>query len=431
MQRIVRKLPPRHVPVARKKRVAAYARVSTGKMAALESLATQTGHYSSLIQKHGDWEYAGVFYDDGVTGTKANRPGFQRMLRACRDGNVDMIIVKSISRFARNTVTLLETTRELKQLGVDVFFEEQNLHTLSSEGEMLLTMLAACAQEESRIVSENCRWRIQRDFQHGIPCSTPVYGYRIRRGELLIVPKEAAVVRMIFAMYLAGKGKDAIARSLNAQGIPAQKAALWSDSTIEGILRNEKYRGDLLLQKTFRTDYLSKKWRRNRGELEQVLVDHNHEPIISRGTFDAVQRIMRERATHFPSNAAATRHPFSGKLVCGICEKHYKRRKNSGIAVWQCSTYLERGKAHCPARQIRESILEDAAAETLGLRKFDPSLFDEKVKEIRVHEGNRLEFVFHDGTTADIEWQAPSRRESWDEAGRQRAREYANKRWSK
>jgi len=183
MQRIVRKLPPRHVPVARKKRVAAYARVSTGKMAALESLATQTGHYSSLIQKHGDWEYAGVFYDDGVTGTKANRPGFQRMLRACRDGNVDMIIVKSISRFARNTVTLLETTRELKQLGVDVFFEEQNLHTLSSEGEMLLTMLAACAQEESRIVSENCRWWIQRDFQHGIPCSTPVYGYRIRRGE--------------------------------------------------------------------------------------------------------------------------------------------------------------------------------------------------------------------------------------------------------
>jgi len=236
---------------------------------------------------------------------------------------------------------------------------------------------------------------------------------------------------MIFAMYLAGKGKDAIARSLNAQGITAQKADLWSDSTIEGILRNEKYRGDLLLQKTFRTDYLSKKWRRNRGELEQVLVDHNHEPIISRGTFDEVQRIMRERATHFPSNAAATRHPFSGKLVCGICEKHYKRRKNSGIAVWQCSTYLERGKAHCPARQIRESILEDAAAETLGLRKFDPSLFDEKVKEIRVHEGNRLEFVFHDGTTADIEWQAPSRRESWDEAGRQRAREYANKRWSK
>ena len=195
----------RIVPIARaqkRKRVAAYARVSSGKDAMLHSLAAQVNYYSELIQRNPEWEYAGVYADEGLTGTKENRAEFQRMLRDCRDGKIDRILCKSISRFARNTVTLLETVRILKEMGISVYFEEQRIDTLSGDGELMLTILASFAQEESRSVSENCKWRVRKKFEQGISTGFRMYGYDVQNGSFTIQPEEAEVVRRIFRMYL-------------------------------------------------------------------------------------------------------------------------------------------------------------------------------------------------------------------------------------
>lgn len=205
-------------PVQRK-RVAAYARVSSGKDVMLHSLSAQISYYNDYIGNRGDWDLAGIYADAALTGTKEDRPEFQRMLADCRDGKIDMVITKSLTRFARNTVTLLATVRELKLLGVDVYFEKENLHTLSPDGELMLTLLASFAQEESRSASENQKWRIQKMFEEGRPNTGRMLGYRLVDGVLQIVPEEAEIVRMIFADFLSGMGKNAIARKLNQMGI--------------------------------------------------------------------------------------------------------------------------------------------------------------------------------------------------------------------
>jgi len=221
MDRIITKVTPSAPPLFNRLRVAAYARVSSGKDAMLQSLAAQVSYYSNLIQRRPDWEYAGVYADEGVTGTKDSRPEFQRMLADCRDGKIDMIITKSISRFARNTVTLLETVRELKLLGVDVFFEEQNIHSKSGDGELLLTILASYAQEESLSASENCKWRIRKRFENGEQVSLRfIFGYQIVKGKVEIDPEQGAVVRMIFEDYIGGLGGGKIAEKLMEMGVP-------------------------------------------------------------------------------------------------------------------------------------------------------------------------------------------------------------------
>lgn len=193
----------------KKKRVAAYARVSNGKDAMLHSLSAQVSYYSNLIQNHGDWLYAGVYSDEAKTGTKDSRAGFQSLISDCRAGKIDMVITKSISRFARNTVTLLQTVREFKAMEVDIYFEEQNIHTMSGDGELMMTILASYAQEESRSASENQKWRIKRNFEAGIPWDGTLLGYRLENGHYVIVPKEAELVRRIYNEYLSGKGYDA------------------------------------------------------------------------------------------------------------------------------------------------------------------------------------------------------------------------------
>ena len=202
-------------PTPRRKRVAAYCRVSTGKEAMLHSLSEQISHYSAYIQSQPDWEYAGVYADEAYTGTKGERPGFRQMLLACRAGKIDMILTKSISRFARNTVTMLETVRELKALDIDVSFEEENIHSMSGDGELMLTILASFAQEESRSVSDNCKWRIRKDFSEGKPMNLMLlYGYRSVDGQIVIDENEAAVVRDVFRAYLDGAGSSRIAARL-------------------------------------------------------------------------------------------------------------------------------------------------------------------------------------------------------------------------
>lgn len=219
---------------------AAYARVSSRKDEMLHSLAAQVSYYSEKIQTTPGWVYAGVYADDPHTGTKDDRPEFQRMLADCRAGKIDILLVKSISRFARNAVTLLETVRELKRLGVDIFFETENIHTMSDEGELQLSLIAAVAQEQSRTVSENCKWRIQRQFREGEPVSLRLYGYILTGTGLKIVEDEACVVREIFDMALSGLGKRSIARRLTELGINPPCGSIWQESTVMYILQSEK-----------------------------------------------------------------------------------------------------------------------------------------------------------------------------------------------
>ena len=212
-----------------RKRVAAYARVSCSKDEMLRSLAAQVSFYSERIQSRPDWEYAGVYADEALTGTKDNRPEFGRLLTDCRAGKIDLVLTKSISRFARNTVVLLETVRELKELGTDVYFEEQNIHTKSADGELMLTILAGYAQEESRSVSENCKWRVRKDFIEGTYTGfIRMYGFDFRAGKLSVNQQEAAVVRMIFDDYLSGMGKNAIMKKLRSLDIPTKLGGHWA-----------------------------------------------------------------------------------------------------------------------------------------------------------------------------------------------------------
>lgn len=231
-------LVPKPPKLERKKRVAAYARVSSGKDAMLHSLSAQVSHYSNLIQSRSDWEYVGVYADEAQTGTKESRADFQRLIADCRAGKIDMVVTKSISRFARNTVTLLQTVRELKSLGVDVYFEEQNIHTQSADGELMLTVLASYAQEESRSASENQKWRVKRNFEAGIPWNGMMLGYRLKGGKYEIVPEEAELVRRVYSAYLSGDGYLTIARQLNADGVPARFSGKWNPSVIAKILGN-------------------------------------------------------------------------------------------------------------------------------------------------------------------------------------------------
>ena len=373
-----------------------------------------------------------MYVDEALTGTKDNREGFRRLLADCRAGKIDMVLTKSISRFARNTVTLLETVRELKTLGVDVYFEEQNIHSLSGDGELMLTILASYAQEESRSVSENCKWRIRQKFQQGIPTTTRMNGLKFDHGKVTVIPDEAKIIALIFELRRAGIGKNGIARELNRRGLPAKDGGIWHESVVYTILHNEKYQGDLLLQKQYRIDHLRKVDCPNRGELPQYLVRDNHEAIVSHEVFEEVQQSIVERAAAFPDGHGVRLHyPFSQKLVCGYCGKHYKRRVNSGKIAWQCSTFMMRGKSFCPAKQIRESILEAASAEVLGTDAFDAELFEREIDHIRVCEGNLLVFIFRDGYKAEKMWKDPSRRDSWTDEMKAKAAEYARRRGQK
>ncbi len=422
----------KHTPVEmpRRKRVAAYCRVSCGKDAMLHSLSAQVSYYNQYIQKHPGWEYAGVYVDEAETGTKDDRPRFQQMLTDCREGKIDIILTKSISRFARNTVTILETVRELKKIGVDIYFEEQNIHSISGDGELLLTLLASFAQEESKSVSDNCKWRIRKDFSEGKPINLMLlYGYKSENGKIVIDEDEAAVVRRIFSDYLAGAGSTRIARMLAYEEIPTRCGGMWTGNYVVEILANEKYTGDCLLQKTFVEDHLTKKRCFNRGQLNQYYAENTHPAIIDHETFERAQAILAEhRAQNNVRKPTYVRYPFSGKIVCGNCGAHFNRRTRSTGRnsmpryTWQCVTYTSKGKRFCPASQIPEEILEELTSEVLGVKEITDDAMD-KLAEIRVIASDRLQFVFKDGRTEERQWAWESRSSSWTPEMKQKARE--------
>lgn len=412
-----------------RKRVAAYARVSSGKDAMLHSLSAQISYYNSYIGKRGDWKFAGIYADEAITGTKDARPEFQRLLEDCRSKKIDMVITKSITRFARNTVTLLKAVRELKLLGIDVYFEKENIHSLSADGEFMLTILASYAQEESRSVSENLKWRIRKMFAKGRPNAGNMFGYKLFDGTLYVIPEEAEIVKTIFSDYLSGMGFYAIAKKLNDAGIPTRSGAVWDKSTIQKMLRNEKYSGDMLLQKTFSLDHLSKKKMMNHGELPMYQVIDSHEAIIDKVTFAKVQSEIKQRAAKFhPKPKLNETYSFTGLISCGLCGKHYRRKQaNVGTKyvkpVWICETFNTFGKKYCPSIQIPESILISKTAEVLGTSDLNDELLKKNILRIQIPDHNRIVYVFKDGHSVEVTWENPSRRESWDEAMKQVARE--------
>ncbi|NLB56261.1 MAG: recombinase family protein, partial [Lentisphaerae bacterium] len=299
-------------------RVAAYARVSSGKDAMLHSLSAQVSYYSEMIQHHPGWLYCGVYADEALTGTKDSRENFQRLIADCRSGKIDLVITKSISRFARNTVTLLETVRELKSLGIDVFFEEQNIYTSSCEGEVMLTILASYAQEESRSASENQKWRIRKSYEQGEVLQwRHLFGYDITKDSVTVNPVQAEIVREIFDRAISGESFGTISRDLNKRGIKTAFGNTWHQSRIRDILSCEKYIGDAVLQKKYVNNHIEKKLVKNNGKLPMYYAEGTHKPIIDRSTFEKAQDILRRWDEKTKGHSPHKHYPFSGKIVCG------------------------------------------------------------------------------------------------------------------
>lgn len=413
----------------KKTRVAAYARVSSGKEEMLHSLSAQVSYYNNMIQAKPDWEFVAVYADEAETGTRDTRPEFQRLISDCCQGKIDMVITKTISRFARNTITLLETVRSLKKHGVDVYFQEQNIHSMSSDGELMLTILASYAQEESRSVSENCKWRVRKVFKEGkLSSNVRLYGYDFKNGKLVVNPVEAKVVKMIFVEYLNGLGLNAITKKLNRLRIRAKNGGTWSEMTLAGMLRNEKYKGDLLLQKGYVVDHLTKRYKTNKGVLPRYYVKQSHQAIIDEVTFQKVQAEIARRVELYPVRAN-TQSEFSQRIRCERCGASY-RRKTSGSGnyakvVWVCTTYKTKGKKHCDSKRISEDILKTKCAEALQLATYDKETFISKITAISIPDDGLIRFKFKNGTEKLLSWENPSRRECWTDEMKQKAREKA------
>ena len=285
----------------RKKRVAAYARVSTTRESQQTSYEAQIHYYTSYIQQRSDWAFAGIYAEDGVTGTSTRkRTEFQKMMRDALDGKMDLIITKSVSRFARNTVDSLTAIRKLKEHGVECYFEKENIWTFDAKGELLITIMSSLAQEESRSISENTRWGMRKAFQNGkvfVPFCHFLGYDRGANGELQVNPKEAETVRLIYQLFLEGQTFYKIAAELTKRQIPTPYGKrIWSDRTVKNILQNEKYRGDALLQKQYSRDFLDRAMRKNHGEVPQYYIEGNHEAIIEPQIFEAAQAELRRRA---------------------------------------------------------------------------------------------------------------------------------------
>ena len=362
-----------------KKRVAAYCRVSTDSEEQLNSYEAQKSYYTQKIEESSDWEMAEIYADEGISGTSMKkRTEFKKMITACKRGHIDLIITKSLSRFARNTVDCLETVRLLKANGIGVYFEKENINTLTESSEFLITLFSGFAQAESESLSKNIAWGKQKsaeagkvDFQY-----KKMLGYRKGvDGQPEIVPEEAEIIRRIYRRYLAGCSLGQIKQELEQDNIPtAQKVERWSSAVIHNILTNEKYMGDALLQKTYITDCISKKVKKNMGERPMYYVENNHPAIIPRETFDQVQKEMTRRSSKrkvLQKSGKTELGKYSGKyaltelLVCGECGSPYKRvtwaRNGKKRIVWRCVSRLEFGTKYCHnSPTLDESRLHNA-----------------------------------------------------------------------
>ena len=359
-----------------------HCRVSTDSEEQETSYEAQVTHYTEYIQKNPDWELAGIFADDGISGTNTKkRDEFNRMIEECMAGNIDMIITKSISRFARNTLDCLQYIRQLKDKNIPVYFEKESINTLDAKGEVLLTIMASLAQQESQSMSENIKLGLQYRYQQGKlqVNHNRFLGYtKDENGNLVIDPEQAEIVKRIYREYLEGSSMDKIAAGLMADGIlTGAGKEKWHTSTINKILRNEKYMGDALLQKTYTTDFLTKKRIKNNGTVPQYYVEGDHEAIIPKDIFMQVQaELVRRRVVHVSptgkKRSFSCNHCFAQMVFCGDCGELYRRVhwNNHGCKsiVWRCISRLEPGSAdtNCTNRTVNELLLQDVTINAIN-----------------------------------------------------------------
>ena len=370
----------------RQKRVAAYCRVSTDSEEQLVSYANQKKVYTEMIGSRKDWCFAGLFADEGKSGTRADkRPEFNKMINACLAGKIDYIITKSVSRFARNTVDCLDYVRMLKSKGIGVYFEEQQIDTLKTDSELYLVIYAGFAQSESESISKNIIWTVRNKFEEGIPVFMykRFLGYRKgANGEPEIVPSEAAIVERIFNLYLAGETVDNISKMMQAEHyqIPGKNIS-FSKGMIMSMLANERYCGDAILQKSVTVDCIEKKRKKNTGEAPMYYVQNSHQAIIDRVTFNKVQEELARRRAKTPASTKTTitstgkysRYALTDVLICGECGTRYRRvtwsRNGVKRIVWRCISRLDYGKKYC---------------------KDSPTIFEDKLKEAIVRAVNKF-----------------------------------------
>lgn len=346
-------------------RVAAYCRVSTSQEDQRNSLENQRRYFSEYISRQPDWELVEVYADEGLSGTSSDRPAFRRMLAAAAEGEIDLILTKEVSRFARNTVDALAYTRLLRRQGVGIVFIGDHIDTRQNDGEFRLTIMASVAQEESRKISERVKWGQQRSMEHGVVfgCNN-IYGFTLQGGELTVKPEQAKIIRKIYRRFLLdGKGTYIIARELIAEGIPppSGKGNSWSSTMVLRLLRNEKYCGDLLQRKSCTPDFLDHRKVKNEGQSPQVYLRDHHEAIVPRSMFETVQRELdRRQAARKANSRPSARYWCSGKLVCGLCGNRFVPRRSAqadGGLRWVCGKRVQHGVAACAAPAVGNRIL--------------------------------------------------------------------------
>lgn len=415
-----------------KKKVAAYCRVSVEKDAMLHSLANQVSYYQDYISANPDWIFVGIYADEGISGTKVDRPEFNRLIEDCKNHKIDLIITKSISRFARNTTLLLETTRLLKSLNIDVYFEEQNMHSLSSDGELMLTLLASFAEEEAKSMSNNVRWKVNKFFEEGkVWGMHDFYGYKVVNGNYEIKEDEALVIRLIFKLFTEnGYGYQKIASYLNNINIPSPENAKWTFSTVRAIIQNITYTGELLLGKKS-GPMNGPHDKPNDGSFPMYHVSESHPKIISKEIYEkANEKKANSKVKYVHEKSFVS--PFDKKIKCAFCNRNYVRKKNKYRTFWICSSISNKGATNCTQTlSLREDTLIELTNNALGIDKFDEALFNKKIERIIVHQSKDLDFVFKNGEVKTFHFEFKSRKESWTNEMKEQARKDSFKRWRK
>ncbi len=371
-------------------KVAAYARVSTHTEEQFQSYEAQVNYYKDYIQKRSDWTFVDVYADEGLSGTNTRRrPQFNKMIKDALNGKVDLIITKSISRFARNTLDTIKYVRKLKDKGVEVFFEKENLWTLDSKSELILTIMASIAQEESRSLSQNIKWGIRASFQAGQVsfAYSSFLGYEKIDDELVIVEEEAELVRRIYRMFLVeGETQTGIARILSQEKVktPTGRTTNWQTNNITSILTNEKYKGDALLQKTFTENYLEQKVVKNTGQLPQYYVENNHPAIIDKDMWEMVQfELERRKGMNLSYSSTDV---FSARLICADCGGFYGRKKwHSGTKyerfVYQCNQKYTKGKDKCQTPHIMAHEIQEKFIKAYNLTMKNKKKIEKELKD--------------------------------------------------
>ncbi|WP_312652703.1 recombinase family protein [Aminipila sp.] len=364
-----------------KMRVAAYCRVSTDSDEQMNSYKSQVIHYKNLIKQNKEWEFVDIYADSGISGTQSdNRDEFQRMISDASKGLIDIIITKSISRFARNTMDTLKYVRLLKDENVAIVFEKENINTLTMNGEVLLTILSSLAQQESESLSANTKKGLEMKMERGELVGYQGclgYDYDKESKSISINEEESKTVRYIFDRYTEGVGCFVIAQELTAMGAVTKKGNTeWVDTSVRGIVKNEKYKGDILMGKSFTVDPISKRRLDNFGESKKYYIENHHEPIISREQFDKAQEILSKRSKNFNQgrqNKYSLKYTFSSLLKCGYCGGNITRRRwHSGSDnqkdVWSCVTAIRKGKKNCPeCKAVEETIIENAFVKAFNI----------------------------------------------------------------